>query len=139
MLIKFSYVIVTYNVEDLIVNCINSILKHENNIEIIIIDNNSTDNTIKIIKELNNNNVKLIASPINLGFSKANNIGLRESIGEYVIFLNPDTILIEPITNYIQLVHKKIFKNKNVILAPKLLNLDKTNQHSTNSFPIHNF
>ena len=61
-------------------------------IEIIVVDNNSVDGSVKLVKE-KFPEVKLLENKENLGFSKANNIGIRESKGEYVLLLNPDTVV----------------------------------------------
>lgn len=94
-----SVIIVNYNVKDLLEQCIISILQASKNIktEVIVVDNNSFDGSIEYLKEKFSSNpaVKLIASPINLGFAKANNLGAKEAKGEYLLILNPDTILQE--------------------------------------------
>lgn len=94
-----SVIIVNYNVKELLAQCITSILSASKNlkVETIVIDNNSFDNSVENLKEKFSTepNVKIIASPINLGFAKANNLGAKEAKGEYLLILNPDTILQE--------------------------------------------
>lgn len=91
-----SIIIVNYNTVNLIINAVDSIIEKTEgiNYEIIIVDNNSTDNAEIILKERYNDKVKFIASPDNLGFGRANNLGLEFAEGRNILFLNPDTILI---------------------------------------------
>ena len=91
-----SIIIVNYNVKDFLQNLLNSIEKatKEINTEIIIVDNASTDDSVKFLKE-KFTYVKFIVNDENLGFSKANNIGLKESKGDYILLLNPDTLVSE--------------------------------------------
>ncbi|MCC6865873.1 MAG: glycosyltransferase [Ignavibacteria bacterium] len=99
ILIDISVIIVNYNVKELLEECIRSVLNSSVNlnVEIIVVDNNSFDGSIQYIKEKfpNENRLKIIESPINLGFAKANNLGSKEANGEYLLILNPDTILQE--------------------------------------------
>lgn len=101
---KLSIIILSYNVEKLLLNCLKSIPKHPD-WEIIIVDNASIDNSVASVRK-NFPRVKLILNKANLGFSAANNIGIRNSTGEYVLVLNPDTIIypktIETILKYMQ-------------------------------------
>lgn len=92
--IDVSIIIVNYNTSNLIVECIKSILLHTNliNYEIIVVDNNSTSDQISILKKLTSY-FKLIILNENIGFGRANNKGLEISEGEFVLFLNPDTLL----------------------------------------------
>ena len=93
---NLSIIIVNYNVKEFLQNLIHSIHKAAQNLsyEIIIVDNASDDGSVDFIKE-KFPDVKLFANQKNLGFSKANNIGLAESKGEYILLLNPDTIVSE--------------------------------------------
>ncbi|MDP9956622.1 GT2 family glycosyltransferase [Epilithonimonas hungarica] len=89
---KLSVIIVHYQVSDLLKNCILSIQKYFQGFEyeIIVVDNASPDAKWKeLITEFPN--VNFIESKENLGFSKANNIGVKAAKGEYVYILNPDT------------------------------------------------
>lgn len=92
--IDISIVIVSYNVKDLLKNCIDSIFKSNTNLkyEVIVVDNDSKDSTIDNLSPLFPE-VNFIQTGDNLGFSKANNIGFEESKGDYILILNPDTIL----------------------------------------------
>jgi len=92
-----SIIIVTYNNFNYTQKCLESIFKKTAypNYEIIIVDNKSTDNTRRYLLRLQEKhlNVKVILNEENLGFAKANNIGIKESSGEYIILLNNDTIV----------------------------------------------
>lgn len=98
-MIDLSVIIVNYNVKELLEQCINSIFtaSADLNVEIIVVDNNSFDGSIAYMKSKfpSNPQLKLIDSPVNLGFAKANNLGAKEAKGEYLLILNPDTILQE--------------------------------------------
>lgn len=91
-----SIVIVSWNVERLLRENLDSIYKNTKkiNFEIFVVDNNSDDNTVKMI-ESEFPEVKLIKNNINTGFSKANNQAIKESIGRYVLLLNPDMRIVE--------------------------------------------
>jgi GT2 family glycosyltransferase len=94
--IDLSIIIVNYNVKEFLQNLIHSIYKAASNLqyEIIIIDNASDDGSVEFLKE-KFSGVKLIVNQKNLGFSRANNMGLSIAKGEYILFLNP--ILLEKI------------------------------------------
>ena len=91
-----SIIIVNYNVKEFLQNLIHSIEKASSNLtkEIIIIDNASDDGSVDFIKE-KFPHIKLIANQTNLGFGKANNQGLKISTGDYILFINPDTLVSE--------------------------------------------
>jgi hypothetical protein len=96
MQLDLSIIIVNYNVKEFLQNLLHSITKSASNIqyEIIIVDNASDDGSVEFIKE-KFPDVKLIANKKNLGFSKANNLGLKIALGKYILLLNPDTLLRE--------------------------------------------
>ena len=91
-----SIIIVNYNVKFFLEQCINSIKTGSKGlkIEIIIVDNNSTDGSVNMIKNEFPKCI-VIENKKNVGFSKANNQGIRKSKGKYVLLLNPDTIIEE--------------------------------------------
>lgn len=96
-MIDVSIVIVNYNVKDLVDNCIASIYKSNtanHSLEIFLVDNNSIDGSASFISE-KYPEVIVIENDENVGFSKANNLALRRVKGNYVLVLNPDTILEE--------------------------------------------
>ena len=93
---KLSVVIVSYNVRELLTACIDSVVKAAEGIdtEVFVVDNKSVDDTIEVINR-DYPWVHLINNKENLGFSKANNIAIRQAEGEYVLLLNPDTVVAE--------------------------------------------
>jgi GT2 family glycosyltransferase len=97
-MIDLSIVIVSYNTKDFLIKCIESIEETAKDLayEIIVVDNASTDGSQELVKE-KFKDVVLIANKENLGFSKANNIGIKKTSGRLVLFLNADT-LIYPLT-----------------------------------------
>ncbi len=93
---KLSVVIVNYNVKHFIEQCLFSVLKASENVacEVFIVDNNSVDGSVTLIQE-KFPQVNLIVNKVNTGFSVANNQALKIAKGEYVLLLNPDTVVQE--------------------------------------------
>lgn len=94
---KLSVVIVNYNVKYYLEQCLVSACKALGNVssaEIIVVDNASSDESVEYLKG-RFPNVEFIASDSNLGFARANNLAIRQCKGEYVLLLNPDTIVAE--------------------------------------------
>lgn len=93
---KLSVIIVNYNVEFYLEQCLLSVQKALIGIdnEIWVVDNNSVDYSIRMLKS-KFPDVRLILNKINIGFSVANNQAIREANGDYVVLLNPDTIVEE--------------------------------------------
>ncbi len=93
---KLSVIIVSYNVRSLLEDCLRSAEKASLGIdsEIIVVDNNSADNSAGMVAQ-KFPEVKLIRNKENLGFSRANNQARDHAGGEYVLFLNPDTVIKE--------------------------------------------
>ncbi|AWW27116.1 glycosyltransferase family 2 protein [Acetobacterium carbinolicum] len=90
-----SIIIVNYKTEELTSNCIDSIIKSNTkglSYEIILVDNASEDGSVEAIK-MRFPEVEVIENHENLGFSKANNIGMEVSKGEFLLLLNSDTIV----------------------------------------------
>jgi GT2 family glycosyltransferase len=90
-----SIIIVSYKVGDLLKDCINSIFENPLKLpfEVIVVDNASSDGTLIMLKD-SFPNVTVIVNDTNVGFSRANNIGIEASQGEFVLLLNPDTIVL---------------------------------------------
>ncbi|MFA8298957.1 MAG: glycosyltransferase [Hyphomicrobiales bacterium] len=91
---KLSIIIVNYNVKHFLEQCLYSVRRAIKNIdaEVFVVDNNSIDDSNEMVQE-KFPEVKLIANKDNVGFSKANNQAIRVSKGEYVLLLNPDTVV----------------------------------------------
>jgi len=96
-----TVIIVNFNVKDYLLQCIRSIYKsiHSEDFQIIIVDNNSTDGSCEAVRVLFPA-VILIENKVNLGFSKANNQARTLAKGEFILFLNPDTLLAEDTLSY---------------------------------------
>jgi GT2 family glycosyltransferase len=94
--LKLSIVIVNYNVKHFLEQCIKSVYQAIQNIEaeVFVVDNNSIDGSQDMVRS-SFPDVKLIANSKNTGFSTANNQAIKESKGEYVLLLNPDTVVPE--------------------------------------------
>lgn len=94
---KLSVVIVNYNVRYYVEQCINSVLKASKGIdtEVFVVDNHSQDGSVEHLQKVFGDRIILIDSNHNLGFSRANNMAIRQSSGEYVLLLNPDTFVAE--------------------------------------------
>lgn len=91
-----SIILVNYKTKDITLNCIESIVDHTEGIdyEIILVDNNSEDGTVEAVKKTFPS-TKVIENNENLGFANGCNIGIDNSSGKYLLFLNTDTILVE--------------------------------------------
>lgn len=135
-----SIIIVSYNTAKITQNCINSILQSRIKVpyEIIIVDNNSTDNTVSKIRnsqfEIRNvhNKLNIIQNTTNVGFARANNQGVNIALGQYILLLNSDTIILD---NAIQDLLDYYQSHPNIqFLGPKLLNADNSPQPSCAPF-----
>ena len=112
MALKLSVIIVNYNVKYYLDQCIRSVLRafevmkkasssdssvNEEVAEIIVVDNHSADGSVDYLEkrypQMLYPMVRFVRSAHNLGFARANNIAIRQSRGEYVLLLNPDTIV----------------------------------------------
>jgi GT2 family glycosyltransferase len=93
---KLSVVIVNYNVKYFLEQCLHTAIKAASKVssEIIVVDNDSVDGSCQVVEE-KFPEVILIANKENLGFSKANNQAIRMAKGEYILLLNPDTVVEE--------------------------------------------
>ncbi len=102
---KISVIIVTYNSCSVIEECLASIQKYndiDDALEIIIVDNSPHMNISKVIDDMNLDlDIKYIHNPENGGFGQGNNMGAKGAKYELLFFLNPDTVLVEPIFKYI--------------------------------------
>jgi GT2 family glycosyltransferase len=91
---KLSIVILTWNDKKVVVDCLRSIYNQSTSEawEVIISDNGSSDGSIEMIREIYPQ-IQVFENGRNLRFAKANNVGIRASTGEYILILNPDTII----------------------------------------------
>ncbi|MBS1271245.1 MAG: N-acetylglucosaminyl-diphospho-decaprenol L-rhamnosyltransferase [Candidatus Marinimicrobia bacterium] len=139
MQLTLSIVIVTYNSQEYIGDCLQSISSYSDSFskEIIIVDNNSADDTLEEVRAFRSNtaNLRIIANESNRYFAPALSQGLHEATGEYVFILNPDTKVapgtLEKLTEFYQT------EEQVGVVAPQLLNTDRTIQPSCRRFPRH--
>ena len=91
---KLSVVIVSYNVRSYLEQCLLSVQRAFEGIEgeVFVVDNHSTDDSVEVVKR-DYAWVKLMENKDNLGFARANNIAIRQAKGDYVLLLNPDTVV----------------------------------------------
>lgn len=95
--LEVSIIIVNYNAKDCLLQCLRSIDLAMSGIsgEVIVVDNHSTDGSVRYLDRLFPC-VQFISLKENLGFARANNLALERARGEFILFLNPDTLLEEP-------------------------------------------
>lgn len=96
-MIDLSIITLSYNTKKILTDCIKSVERYTKDIkfEIIVIDNASTDGSVDLIKKLKGKGLiaKAVLNKKNLGFSKANNQGMKLARGRYVLLLNSDTLI----------------------------------------------
>jgi GT2 family glycosyltransferase len=134
-MLDLSIVIINYKTRDLTSECIKSVLKHTKKIkyEIILIDNDSQDDSVESIKKILGSQHTIISNKQNLGFAAANNQGLKVAKGKYILFLNSDTLILD---NSLDKMIDWMDKNPDVAVSTcKLLNADKSIQPTGGFFP----
>ena len=139
---KLSIIIVSYNGKEYLKKCLDSIFRSKiSDFEVIVVDNASTDGSAETIDNFKfhpfgklRTNFKFITNKKNLGFSKANNIGVKNSSGDYLLFLNPDTeIDKKTIESLISFMDKK--KNAGCVTCKVLLPNGKLDESCHRGFP----
>lgn len=138
-----SIIIVSYNTADITIQCLKSILSDKGlkqmDYEIIIVDNNSHDNSLIKIKEFKNSlkisnlKFKIISNNFNAGFGGANNQGIKIAKGNYILLLNSDTIILHSAIS--QSLDWLSSHPEASACTAQLLNQDKTIQASGGFFP----
>jgi hypothetical protein len=131
-----SVIVLNYNAGKLLLNCIESIKKSAyKNLEIIVVDNISTDKSQKACKE-KYPDIKLIQNNENFGYCEGNNIGIREAEGDYIIILNPDTIVE---SNCIEELISAYSKFGEGLYQPKILSLNEKQVLQSTGNMLHIF
>ena len=134
--LDISIIIVNFNTKVLLKNCIKSIVDNIHNIEyeIIIVDNNSTDNSVDccILEYKTFPNIFFIKLDQNLGFSKANNIGAKKANGKLLHFLNPDTEVRETLNSDYSLA---LSNEKESVYVNPLANPNEPPKYGKNYMP----
>jgi GT2 family glycosyltransferase len=130
MKITVSIVIVNHNTKDLLADCIHSIYEKTADItfEILVVDNDSHDGSGALIRNTFPE-ISFIQSGANIGFGRANNLGIQKAKGDYIFLLNSDTILLN---NAIAILCDYLDKNSAIGVCGA--NLYNSNQHPTHSF-----
>lgn len=129
-----SIVIVSWNVRELLRNCLQSVMagRGESDVEVIVVDGGSADGSPQMVAD-EFPWVQLIARPDNVGFPKGNNLGIAKANGRYILLLNPDT---EIIADALPVMVAFLQSNPDVGgLGPMLLNPDGSVQSSRRRFP----
>jgi GT2 family glycosyltransferase len=129
-----SIVVVSFKVKDLLQKCLESVYRETQNLEfeVFVVDNNSQDGSVEMVQS-NFPKLQLIVNKENIGFAKACNQAIKKSKGEYILFLNPDT---EIINNAIIKTSKFMKQKKDAGIAGcKIQNEDGTLQASVRRFP----
>lgn len=120
---KVSVIIVNYNSGDCLRRCVASVLAHRGDVEIVIWDNASNDDSLILQKDVLDR-IRLSRSERNLGFARAVNAAIRECSGEYVAILNPDaearSDFISPLLDFLEQ------HGKNAIVGGAVINPDGT-------------
>lgn len=116
-MVPVSIIITAYNVDKYLDNCLRSVVgQSKRDIEIIIINDGSTDNTDEIIERFENNDSRIIAIyQENAGVSAARNVGLKAARGKYVQFLDGDDMLIEDACE--SLYEKAISEDADIVIG----------------------
>jgi len=128
--------VLNYNAGKLLYNCIESLQKLDyNNIEIIVVDNISTDNSQNECKE-KFPNIKLIQNEENLGYCEGNNVGIKQAAGEFILVLNPDTIVEPNLISELLIAYRK---KGDGLYQPKILSLDNKEILQSTGNMIHVF
>jgi len=131
-----SVIVLNYNAGELLLNCIESVKKSAyKNLEIIVVDNISTDKSQKTCKE-KHPDIKLIQNDENFGYCEGNNIGIREAKGDYIIILNPDTIVE---SNCIEELISAYSKFGEGLYQPKILSLNEKQVLQSTGNMLHIF
>lgn len=130
---ELSIIIVNYNGLNHLKNCFDSIAEKLTGIshEIIVIDNDSKDGSDQYIRE-NYPEVVLIASKVNLGFGKGNNLGVKYAKGEYLLLLNNDTIILSNLHSVLELLKND---ERIGVIGINMLNAEKQYLQVTGHFP----
>lgn len=125
---KVGIILVNYNGAKFNGECIKSIKESTyRNYEIIVVDNASNDNSVELLEAQFKNDITIIKSDINLGFSEGNNLGIKHALEkecEFILLLNNDTTIAKDMIEV--MVEKSIIKN-NAVISPKIYYYDNPN------------
>jgi GT2 family glycosyltransferase len=128
-----SIIVVSWNTKKLLLNCVRTALETTKlrKLEIIVVDNGSTDGSVEALSGIRN--LKVISNEENLGFAAANNMGIRASSGTYICLVNSD---VEVLENCLDRMCQYMDKHPEVgLLGPRVQNRDLTLQRSCAELP----
>ena len=131
-----SIIVLNYNAGELLLNCIDSLKKSTyQNIEILVVDNISSDDShTKCKKQFPD--IKLIQNRKNLGYCGGNNVGIKEAKGEFIVILNPDTIVEE---NWLDEMFNAFNEFGDGLYQPKIISLNESDIIQSTGNMIHAF
>ncbi len=131
-----SIIILNYNAGNLLVECVESIFdSNYTNIEVIVVDNLSNDNSHKKCQE-KFNEIFLIENKENLGYCEGNNVGIRHAKGDFIVILNPDTIVSANWLVQIMSAYNTVGEG---LYQPKILSLYENNVIESTGNMLHLF
>ncbi|MFO7796121.1 MAG: glycosyltransferase family 2 protein [Promethearchaeati archaeon] len=126
--VKISIIFPTFNAENFINRNLRSIqnLSKDFNIEVVIIDNNSTDNTLNLVRSFKSKEIKIIKNRQNFGFARACNIGAKSATGEFLFITNQDVVFPSNFFHKCIIVYQKLNdESSDVVLSPAVVFPDK--------------
>jgi N-acetylglucosaminyl-diphospho-decaprenol L-rhamnosyltransferase len=131
-MIDLSIIVISYNTKDITKACLDSVFTSLSDTkityEVLVIDNNSSDGSVEMLKEIKNKQLRVIVNKENTGFGKANNQGADEAQGEYILLLNSDTVVLDNAVEKL-LSYAKTHQEAHFV-GGKLLNTNMTPQAS---------
>ncbi len=130
---EVSIIIVSWNAKEYLVGCLMSLYEDElDRTEIIVVDNGSSDGSPEAVEELFPE-VTVIRAGENLGFAKANNVGIMSSKGKYVCLINSDVVVLG---GCLDALKRRMDSDESAgLVCPKVLNPDMTLQPTLRRFP----
>lgn len=135
-----SVVIPVYNTEKFVKKCVDSILSQTyQNIEVILINDGSKDNSLKVLNEYKNNKKVKIFNQENHGAAYTRNFGLKKAVGEYITFIDSDDYINK---EYIEIYVKNFDKNTDIVLGgynKEFPNKKKMFLHQKSTWDVYRF
>ena len=131
-----SIIILNYNAGNLLLNCVDSVFKSTYpNFEVLVVDNISTDNSHVVCKK-KFEKIHLIENKENLGYCEGNNVGIRNANGEFVVILNPDTIVEPNWLNHLMSAYNEFGEG---LYQPKFFSLNEKHVLQSTGNMLHIF
>ena len=131
-----SIIILNYNAGNLLLNCVDSVFKSTYpNFEVLVVDNISTDNSHAVCKK-KFEKIHLIENKENLGYCEGNNVGIRNANGEFVVILNPDTIVEPNWLNHLMSAYNEFGEG---LYQPKFFSLNEKHVLQSTGNMLHIF